>query len=122
MIRCLIVDDEPPARELLASYVSRLDDLELVDKCGNALEAFTCLQKHSIDLMFLDIQMPKMTGLELSRKLRVIRPYLPIIICTGFSEINKDKTVEQIGASHILYKPATIRDLALAARKVLDNG
>jgi len=69
MIRCLIVDDEPPARELLASYISRLDDLVIVQLCGNALEAFSCLQKNAIDLMFLDIQMPRMTGLELIKSL-----------------------------------------------------
>ena len=69
MVKCLIVDDEPPARELLASYISRLDELEIVQQCGNALEAFSCLQKHSIDLMFLDIQMPRMTGLELIKSL-----------------------------------------------------
>jgi DNA-binding LytR/AlgR family response regulator len=70
MVKCLIVDDEPPARELLASYISRLDDLELVQQCGNALEAFSCLQKNAIDLMFLDIQMPRMTGLELIKSLQ----------------------------------------------------
>lgn len=69
LVRCLVVDDEPPARELLASYISRLDDLEIVQQCGNALEAFSCLQRQSIDLMFLDIQMPRMTGLELIKSL-----------------------------------------------------
>jgi DNA-binding NarL/FixJ family response regulator len=63
-----------------------------------------------------------MTGLELSRKLHAIRPSLPIIICTGFSEAVSGKTADQIGVSRILYKPATKRDLALALRKVLDNG
>ena len=70
MLRCLIVDDEPPARELIASYISRLDDLVLVDQCENALRAFNVLQKNHIDLMFLDIQMPKMTGLELIKSLQ----------------------------------------------------
>ena len=70
MLRCLIVDDEPPARELIASYISRLDDLELVDQCENALRAFNVLQKNHIDLMYLDIQMPKMTGLELIKTLQ----------------------------------------------------
>ena len=83
MIRCLIVDDEPPARELLSSYISRLEDLELVDQCGNALEAFSCLQKNSIDLMFLDIQMPRMTGLELIKSL-----HMPpkIVLTTAYKE------------------------------------
>lgn len=83
MIRCLIVDDEPPARELLSSYIARLDDLELIDQCGNALEAFSSLQKHNIDLMFLDIQMPRMTGLELIKSLHQ-RP--KIVLTTAYKE------------------------------------
>lgn len=69
MLRCMIVDDEPPARELIASYVERLDDAELVACCENALEAFSCLQKQEVDLIFLDINMPKLTGLDLIRSL-----------------------------------------------------
>ncbi|MCK5067698.1 MAG: response regulator transcription factor [Bacteroidales bacterium] len=83
MVRCLIVDDEPPARELIASYISRLNDLVLVEQCGNALEAFSCLQNQTIDLMFLDIQMPKMTGLELIKSLH--NPP-KIILTTAYKE------------------------------------
>lgn len=83
MVRCLIVDDEPPARELIASYIDRLDDLELVEQCGNALEAFSFLQNHDIDLMFLDIQMPRMTGMELIRSLH--NPP-KIILTTAYKE------------------------------------
>lgn len=83
MVKCLIVDDEPPARELLASYISRLDDMEIVQQCGNALEAFSCLQKNAIDLMFLDIQMPRMTGLELIKSLH---DPPKIVLTTAFKE------------------------------------
>ncbi len=83
MVRCLIVDDEPPARELIASYISRLDDLEMVDQCGNALEAFSCMQNHDIDLMFLDIQMPRMTGLEL---IRTLHHPPKIVLTTAYKE------------------------------------
>ena len=83
MVKCLIVDDEPPARELIASYISRLDDLEIVAQCGNALEAFSYLQKHKVDLMFLDIQMPRMTGLELIKSLH----HQPkIVLTTAYKE------------------------------------
>src|SRR5919109_2265266 len=81
--RCLIVDDEPPARELLTSYISRLDDLEITAQLSNALEAFSFLQKNAVDLMFLDIQMPKMTGIELIRSLH----HAPgVILTTAFRE------------------------------------
>jgi DNA-binding LytR/AlgR family response regulator len=70
MIKCLIVDDEPLARQLLESYVSKINGLSLVKSCGNAIEAFTILQQKHIDLMFLDIQMPQITGIDLLRSLK----------------------------------------------------
>lgn len=86
-IRCLVVDDEPPARDLIASYVSRLDDFQIVAHLGNALEAFSYLQKSAVDLMFLDIQMPKMSGIELIKSLH----HTPhIIITTAFREYATD--------------------------------
>jgi DNA-binding LytR/AlgR family response regulator len=83
MVRCLIVDDEPPARELIASYIARLEDLELVEQCGNAIEAFSFLQNHDIDLMFLDIQMPRMSGMEL---IRTLHNPPQIILTTAYKE------------------------------------
>jgi len=68
-IKCLLADDEPPARELLASYINRLDDLELCGQCADSLETFKYLQKNEVDLLFLDIQMPGMNGLELIKSL-----------------------------------------------------
>ena len=64
-IKCLVTDDEPPARDLLLSYISRLTNLEVIGQCNNGLEAFEFLQKNHADILFLDIQMPKMNGLEL---------------------------------------------------------
>ena len=62
--KCLIVDDEELARELIATHLSVLDDFELVASCANALEARTILQKETIDLLFLDIEMPILKGTE----------------------------------------------------------
>ena len=82
-IRCLIVDDEQPARDLLASYTSRLDELELLGQCSNATEAFSFLQKNEVDLLFLDIQMPRMTGLEL---VKILRTPPKIVITTAYRD------------------------------------
>ena len=68
-IKCLLADDEPPARELLASYINRLDNLELCGQCADSLETFKFLQKNEVNLLFLDIQMPGMNGLELIKSL-----------------------------------------------------
>lgn len=70
MMRCLIIDDEPLARELLESYLSKIEELTLVKSCSHALEAFALLQEKSVDLIFLDIEMPQVTGIELLRSLK----------------------------------------------------
>ena len=69
-LQCLLVDDEPPALEVLESFVREVDHLELVGTCGNALEAFGVLQRQPVDLLFLDIKMPKMLGTDFLRSLR----------------------------------------------------
>ena len=63
-IRTLIVDDEPLARERLASLVSSEQDIELIGQCRDGEEAITAIQDHSPDLVFLDVQMPQMNGFE----------------------------------------------------------
>jgi two-component system, LytTR family, response regulator len=69
-IRCLVVDDEPLARELVENHLAKLDQLEHTASCNNAPAAFTILSSQAIDLMFLDIQMPMMTGLDFIRNLK----------------------------------------------------
>ncbi|MBI5915574.1 MAG: response regulator transcription factor [Bacteroidetes bacterium] len=69
-LRCLVVDDEELARTLLENYIGRLPHLELAGKCKDPLEAMQVLQGQHIDLLFLDIQMPGLTGVEFLRTLR----------------------------------------------------
>lgn len=65
----LIVDDEPLARKLIRSHASKIDQLELVGECGNAMDAARVLQQRQVDLMFLDIQMPEVTGVTFASAL-----------------------------------------------------
>lgn len=67
--RCLIVDDEPPARKLLSDYVSKTPSLELAGVCSNGAEALRFLQEFPVDILFLDIRMPLMTGVDLLNEL-----------------------------------------------------
>ena len=63
-IKCLLVDDEPLAMEILESYINQVPDLELVGKCESALKAYEILRQQEIDLIFLDIEMPQLNGIE----------------------------------------------------------
>jgi DNA-binding LytR/AlgR family response regulator len=83
MINCLVVDDEPIAREGMMEYVRQIDYLNPVAQCKSAAEAAGVLQKHKIDLIFLDIQMPKLTGIEFIKALA--DPPL-VIFTTAYSE------------------------------------
>jgi two-component system LytT family response regulator len=82
-LRCLIVDDEPLARNLLTEYVKKLPYLELVDACSNPLAALEALKKNTIDLLFLDIQMPEITGITL---LKTLQKKPLVILTTAYSE------------------------------------
>ncbi len=68
--KCLIVDDEPLARKLIQSHLSKVEVLEEVGVCGSAVESANFLRKTNVDLIFLDIQMPELTGLEFVKSLK----------------------------------------------------
>jgi len=66
-IRCLIVDDEPLAVRLISSYIQQVPGLEITGACNNAIDAFTVLREQKVDLLFLDIKMPKLLGTDFLR-------------------------------------------------------
>jgi two-component system, LytTR family, response regulator len=82
-IKCLIVDDEPPAREVLKRYVEDTPGLELRGECANAVQALGVLQRESIDLIFLDIRMPQLTGVDF---LKSLKNTPKIVFTTAYSE------------------------------------
>ena len=82
-IKCLIVDDEPPAREVLKRYVEDTPGLQLCGECANAVQALGFLQQQSIDLIFLDIRMPQLTGVDFLKSLK----HTPkVVFTTAYSE------------------------------------
>ncbi|MBK7139359.1 MAG: response regulator [Bacteroidetes bacterium] len=66
---CVIVDDEPIAAKYLALFVDKIEDLNLVKTFSNPVEALDYLEKEQIDLVFLDIQMPRLSGIEIAKKI-----------------------------------------------------
>ena len=82
-MKCMIVEDEPLARQLLESHIGRIGELTLVASCSNALDAFDVLQTHNIELLFLDINLPRTTGIELLKSLQQ-RPR--VIFTTAYRE------------------------------------
>ena len=69
-IKCLIIDDEPIARDVIRAHLEKLDDFEIVGEHENALEALSFLKQNRIDLIFLDIRMPMLSGLDFLRSLK----------------------------------------------------
>lgn len=112
---CLIVDDEPPALEILNHYISETPLLEVVKECHHAMAAFEYLQEHRVDLIFLDVQMPRLLGTELLRSL----PHAPKVI---FTTAYRDYAVEgfELGAVDYLLKPYSFDRFLRAVHKVLD--
>ncbi len=83
LIRCLIVDDEPPAIRLLEKYVKNVPFLELIVATTSSLEALRLIESERIDLVFLDIQMPEFTGIQLSK---IVNKEIKIIFTTAYPE------------------------------------
>lgn len=111
-INCLIVDDEPLAIDVLDSYVQRVDGLEVVGKCSNAVQAFDYVQKGGIDLLFLDIQMPKLNGLEF---LSTLKNPPKVVFTTAY----RDYAIEafEVDAVDYLLKPISFSRFLKAVSK-----
>lgn len=115
MMNCVIIDDEPLAREGLSSYVREVDFLHLVDTCTNPVELIKLLDQHPVDLIFLDIQMPKMSGLDF---LKIVQKPPMVIITTAFPSYALEGF--QLNVMDYLLKPITFDRFFKAANKAKD--
>ena len=111
-INCLIVDDEPIARQILREFVEDLEWLYLVGEAESPLKAINLLAQHSIDLLFLDIEMPQMSGLELLKKI----PNPPaVIVTTAYPQYALEGF--ELDVLDYLLKPISIERFIKAALK-----
>ena len=119
--RILVVDDERPVAHIEKQILERLGyDVTLMLSSDDALDRFR-QTPGEFDLVISDMSMPKMTGDRLARELISIRPDVPVIICTGFSEkIDKNKAIN-LGVKGFLMKPVVKSEMARMVRKVLDE-
>ncbi len=116
MINVLIVDDEPLAQDVIETHVLRMPELNLVAICSNALEAQKALEEHSIDLMFLDIQMPQVTGVEFLKSLE--NPPL-VIFTTAYSNYAVEGF--ELNALDYLLKPVSFDRFSKAVDKAKEQ-
>ena len=114
IIKCAIVDDEPLAVELLASYVNKIPFLELCGKYSNATDALHGITEDPVDLLFLDIQMPELNGLELSK---MLPENTRIVFTTAFNQYAVDGF--RVNALDYLLKPISYADFLEACNKAL---
>ncbi len=115
MLSCLIIDDEPLAREVLAGYIASLDTVCVAESFSNAFDALRYLESHTVDVLFLDIEMPEMNGIDFLKSLK----HPPI---TVFTTAFRDYAFEgfELGVIDFLLKPVSRARFQLSLDKISD--
>ena len=117
----LLVDDEEPLVRLVKEMLEKLG--YRVSARSSSLEALEAFRAHPdrFDLVITDMTMPNMTGELLAQKLMAIRPSIPVVLCTGYSERVTDTKVKSLGIRELIMKPILIREMAFILRRILDG-
>lgn len=119
--KCLIIDDEPLARDLIRNHIEKLDNFEIVGECGDAMKALQVLRTQPVDLMFMDIQMPQITGIEF---LKTLKNPPKVIITTAYRQYALEGF--ELDVVDFLLKPITFERFLKSVNKYFqvtqDNG
>ena len=116
IINCIIVDDEPVAREILETHLGKIDQVKVVASCKSAIEAFKVINTEGVDLIFLDINMPEISGLSFAK---TMTKKIKIIFTTAYREYAVDGF--DLQAVDYLLKPISFERLLQAVNKFLDE-
>ena len=116
MIKCLVVDDEPLALDILIDYIEKVPALELVKATTSAFEALSLAQEGKADLIFLDVQMPELTGIQF---LKIIKGKCQVILTTAYPEYALDGY--ELDVTDYLLKPIAFDRFYKAVQKVTNN-
>ena len=115
-ITCLVVDDEPPALDVIKKYISSVHNLELAGTCADAVEALNVLREQTIDLVFLDIQMPNLLGTDL---IRTLKNPPKVIFTTAYRKFAVEGF--ELDAVDYLLKPISFERFLKAVNKVMET-
>ena len=113
ILKCILIDDEPLALNLLEGYVKSTPFLKLVATCNSAIAALDIIEKETVDLIFTDIQMPNLSGMEFSKM--IINKGIKIIFTTAFEEFALESY--KVNAIDYLVKPINYPEFLSAATK-----
>lgn len=116
ILNCAIIDDEPLAAELLVSYARRMPELNLIGSYNNAIDAMGVLRNNPVDLIFLDIQMPELSGLELAG---MLPKRTKVIFTTAFDNYAIDGY--KVNAFDYLLKPISFERFVKSVNKVIES-
>ncbi|WP_299438415.1 LytTR family DNA-binding domain-containing protein [uncultured Aquimarina sp.] len=116
ILKCIVIDDEPLARECISNYINEVDFLELQGSCNNPLEITKIKSSHEADLLFLDIQMPRMNGIEFLKSMKT-KPM--VIITTAFPNYALEGF--DLDVMDYLLKPVTFTRFFKAVCKVKEQ-
>lgn len=116
ILRTVVIDDEPLAQELLASYIEKTPYLELVGKFSSAQEAIKTILEDKIDVLFLDIHMPQLNGMEFAR---IVPQHCSIVFTTAYERYALEGF--KVGAIDYLMKPVSYEEFIAAANKALQR-
>lgn len=115
LLNCVIIDDEPLAAELLASYVNKTPFLQLIGSYNSAVTAIKDIRENHVDVIFLDIQMPELSGIEFAK---ILPKETKVIFTTAFNQYAVDSY--KVDAIDYLLKPISYEDFLAASNKVLE--